>query len=347
MDLSVFFAGTAGSVPTARRGLPATLLRAGGDRCCSTAARAPSASSLRSVGLPELDAIFLTHFHADHWLGLPGMLKTFDLRGRERPLDRLRPARACRRCSTTLRPRDRAHWLPARARRARAARGGRASTATVIAPFAVKHRRRGLRLRARRGRPARALRRRRARALGVAEGPDFGGCSAARRSTASRPSRSSGEARAGPADRALRRHRAVPGASRCSRTAPTCSSTRRPFSRTSARARARPATRRARAGRRARPRRRASGCSRSPTSPPATSRARSATRPARCSPSTVVPRDFDAIEVPFPERGEPDLVKRRSASRAPASSGAVRRLPAARFAARPFNPVPRGQEGAA
>ena len=25
--------------------------------------------------------------------------------------------------------------------------------------------------------------------------------------------------------------------------------------------------------------------------------------------ATVVPRDFDAIEVPFPERGEPELVK--------------------------------------
>jgi ribonuclease Z len=34
----------------------------------------------------ELTEIFLTHFHADHWLGLPGMLKTFDLRARERPL---------------------------------------------------------------------------------------------------------------------------------------------------------------------------------------------------------------------------------------------------------------------
>ena len=30
--------------------------------------------------------MFLTHFHADHWLGLPGLLKTFDLRARERPL---------------------------------------------------------------------------------------------------------------------------------------------------------------------------------------------------------------------------------------------------------------------
>ncbi len=41
---------------------------------------------LRSVGLTELDEIFITHLHADHWLGIPGMLKTFDLRDRERPL---------------------------------------------------------------------------------------------------------------------------------------------------------------------------------------------------------------------------------------------------------------------
>jgi ribonuclease Z len=26
-------------------------------------------------------------------------------------------------------------------------------------------------------------------------------------------------------------------------------------------------------------------------------------------PNTVVPRDFDAIELPFPERGEPHLVR--------------------------------------
>jgi ribonuclease Z len=41
---------------------------------------------MQSVGLTELTEIFITHLHADHWLGLPGMLKTFDLRGRERPL---------------------------------------------------------------------------------------------------------------------------------------------------------------------------------------------------------------------------------------------------------------------
>jgi ribonuclease Z len=87
MDLSLFFAGTAGSVPTARRGLPALLLRAGGDRLLFDCGEGTQQQLLRSsVGLPDLDAIFLTHYHLDHWLGVVGMLKTFDLRARERPL---------------------------------------------------------------------------------------------------------------------------------------------------------------------------------------------------------------------------------------------------------------------
>jgi ribonuclease Z len=86
MDLSLFFAGTAGSVPTARRGLPALLLRAGGDRLLFDCGEGTQQQLLRSIGLPELDAVFLTHYHLDHWLGLVGMLKTFDLRARERAL---------------------------------------------------------------------------------------------------------------------------------------------------------------------------------------------------------------------------------------------------------------------
>src|ERR687894_1097851 len=86
MDLSLFFAGTAGSVPTARRGLPAILVRAGGDQLLFDCGEGTQQQLLRSVGLPDLDAIFVTHFHLDHWLGLIGMIKTFDLRGRSAPL---------------------------------------------------------------------------------------------------------------------------------------------------------------------------------------------------------------------------------------------------------------------
>ncbi len=86
MELSIFFAGTAGSVPTARRGLPAILVRRGGDRILFDCGEGTQRQLVASVGLADLTEIFITHFHADHWLGLPGMLKTFDLRGRERPL---------------------------------------------------------------------------------------------------------------------------------------------------------------------------------------------------------------------------------------------------------------------
>src|SRR5437763_8532898 len=86
MDLSVFFAGTAGSIPTARRGLPAVLVRRGGDRILFDCGEGTQRQLVRSVGLTDLTEVFLTHFHDDHWLGLPGLLKTFDLRSRERPL---------------------------------------------------------------------------------------------------------------------------------------------------------------------------------------------------------------------------------------------------------------------
>jgi ribonuclease Z len=86
MDLSLFFAGTAGSVPSARRGLPALLLRRGGDRILFDCGEGTQRQLLRSIGLPDIDAVFLTHLHTDHWLGLPGMLKSFDLRDRSAPL---------------------------------------------------------------------------------------------------------------------------------------------------------------------------------------------------------------------------------------------------------------------
>jgi ribonuclease Z len=86
MDLSVFFAGTGGSIPTAQRGLPALLVRRGGERILFDCGEGTQRQLVGSVGLADLDDVFLTHYHADHWLGVPGMLKTFDLRGRDRPL---------------------------------------------------------------------------------------------------------------------------------------------------------------------------------------------------------------------------------------------------------------------
>src|SRR5581483_1596575 len=87
MDLDVVFLGTAGSAPTARRAPSALLVRRGGERLLFDCGEGTQRQLLQSsVGLVDLADVFLTHFHADHFLGLPGMLKTFALRGREAPL---------------------------------------------------------------------------------------------------------------------------------------------------------------------------------------------------------------------------------------------------------------------
>jgi ribonuclease Z len=86
MDLSVFFAGTGGSVPSSRRGLPAVLIRRGGEHILIDCGEGTQRQLIKSVGLSDIDSVFITHFHADHWLGLPGMLKSFALRERTQPL---------------------------------------------------------------------------------------------------------------------------------------------------------------------------------------------------------------------------------------------------------------------
>jgi ribonuclease Z len=87
VDLDLVFLGTSGSMPTAQRAPAALLLRRGGERLLFDCAEGTQRQLLRSnVGLIELREVFLTHYHADHYLGLPGMLKTFALRGRDVPI---------------------------------------------------------------------------------------------------------------------------------------------------------------------------------------------------------------------------------------------------------------------
>lgn len=86
MDLSVAFLGTGGPVPSARRSLASVLITRGGERLMFDCGEGTQRQLQRSTGLAQVDAIFLTHFHADHVLGLPGLLKTYDLTDRREPL---------------------------------------------------------------------------------------------------------------------------------------------------------------------------------------------------------------------------------------------------------------------
>src|SRR4029077_6725118 len=86
MDLSVAFLGTGGAVPSARRNTASVLVSRGGERLLFDCGEGTQRQMQRSLGLVQLDEIYLTHFHADHFLGLPGLLKTYDLTDREEPL---------------------------------------------------------------------------------------------------------------------------------------------------------------------------------------------------------------------------------------------------------------------
>lgn len=63
------------------------LLSRGGEQLLFDCGEGTQRQMQRSVGLVSVDRIFLSHYHADHVLGLPGLIKTYGLLERERPLE--------------------------------------------------------------------------------------------------------------------------------------------------------------------------------------------------------------------------------------------------------------------
>ena len=305
MDLSLFFAGTAGSVPSARRGLPALLIRRGGERILVDCGEGTQRQLVRSVGLTDLTDIFLTHLHADHWLGLPGMLKSFELRDRDKPLtvygppgtsalmERMRPVYGRPRYGLTIRDLE-----PGEAVRRQD---------LEIVPISVRHRTPAFGYALvedpRPGRFDAEL----AERLGVTPGPDFGRLQRGETVDGVSPEQVVGQQRAGrkvvvtgdtaPTDAvviAAHRadvlvHEATFAHEDADRAAATGHSTARQAAQVAADAEVRLLALTHLSSRYA---------------------GHDIRDEARAVfPDTVVPRDFDAIDVPFPERGEPELVK--------------------------------------
>lgn len=68
------------------------LLVRGGERILFDCGEGTQRQLMRSVGLARVSMILLSHMHGDHYLGLPGLLKTYSLLGREEPLLLLGPS---------------------------------------------------------------------------------------------------------------------------------------------------------------------------------------------------------------------------------------------------------------
>lgn len=80
------FLGTSGAMPTVDRGSAAQLLIRGGERILIDCGEGTQRQLMRSAGLAHIGTMLITHLHGDHYLGLPGLLKTLSLQGREEPL---------------------------------------------------------------------------------------------------------------------------------------------------------------------------------------------------------------------------------------------------------------------
>ncbi|MDH5483067.1 MAG: ribonuclease Z [Candidatus Bathyarchaeota archaeon] len=88
MSLRIVFLGTAGSVPTPKRSLPAILIQRKDEQMMFDCGEGVQRQMIRArVGFHKKMKIFISHMHGDHVLGLPGLMQTMALLDRERKLE--------------------------------------------------------------------------------------------------------------------------------------------------------------------------------------------------------------------------------------------------------------------
>lgn len=94
MSLRVVFLGTAAGVPTLKRGLPAILVQRDGEQLMFDCGEGVQRQMLiAGASLNRTTRVFVTHMHGDHVMGLPGLLQTMSLLGREKKLEVYGPAK--------------------------------------------------------------------------------------------------------------------------------------------------------------------------------------------------------------------------------------------------------------
>lgn len=88
MSMQLVFLGTAGSVPTSARSLPATLLKLQTEQIMFDCGEGVQRQMITAkVSFHKKMKIFITHMHGDHVLGLPGLLQTMALMDRKNKLE--------------------------------------------------------------------------------------------------------------------------------------------------------------------------------------------------------------------------------------------------------------------
>ncbi|HWP37629.1 MAG TPA: ribonuclease Z [Gemmatimonadales bacterium] len=83
--LSVTFLGTSAARPTVERNVSATAVVREGETILFECGEGTQRQMMRYGISFALSDVFITHFHADHFLGIVGLLRTLGLQGREEP----------------------------------------------------------------------------------------------------------------------------------------------------------------------------------------------------------------------------------------------------------------------
>lgn len=88
ISMRVVFLGTGGTYPCTERNVIAIAVQIGKDVLLLDCGEGTQRQFMRStVSFMDTRWIFITHYHGDHFLGLPGLIQSMNLNDRKRPID--------------------------------------------------------------------------------------------------------------------------------------------------------------------------------------------------------------------------------------------------------------------